>query len=118
MIGAVTIGRNEGKRLRHCLASLSAHGLPNVHVDSKWIGGSVDTAQPRRATAGALMRLYARGLRPAIRSAGVLSLLSFLLSVARLSRLRGWRKAAQSNGAVDRLRQSLSGDARHAVTCT
>ncbi|MCH2106117.1 MAG: glycosyltransferase family 2 protein, partial [Planctomycetes bacterium] len=32
--GVVVIGRNEGERLRRCLASLGRSGLPVVYVDS------------------------------------------------------------------------------------
>lgn len=45
-IAAVAIGRNEGERLRRCLASLTGQGLaPVVYVDSGSTDGSVETAR-------------------------------------------------------------------------
>jgi GT2 family glycosyltransferase len=53
-IGIVAIGRNEGERLRRCLASLSGHGRTVVYVDS----GSTDGSQAlARATGAALVEL-------------------------------------------------------------
>jgi glycosyltransferase involved in cell wall biosynthesis len=39
-IGVIAIGRNEGERLRRCLASLVGRGMPVVYVDSKSTDGS------------------------------------------------------------------------------
>src|SRR5688572_24051218 len=44
-IGIVTIGRNEGERLRRCLASVVGRGHPVVYVDSNSADGSVDLAR-------------------------------------------------------------------------
>ncbi|MGO9466434.1 MAG: glycosyltransferase [Isosphaeraceae bacterium] len=44
-LGIVAIGRNEGERLRRCLASVAGHGLPVVYVDSGSIDGSVALAR-------------------------------------------------------------------------
>src|SRR5262245_15725439 len=44
-LGIVTIGRNEGERLRRCLNSLVRHGLPIVYVDSNSNDGSVELAR-------------------------------------------------------------------------
>jgi GT2 family glycosyltransferase len=44
-LGIVTIGRNEGERLRRCLNSLVGHGLPVVYVDSNSNDGSVELAR-------------------------------------------------------------------------
>ena len=44
-LGIVTIGRNEGERLRRCLNSLVGHGLPVVYVDSNSTDGSVELAR-------------------------------------------------------------------------
>ena len=44
-LGIVTIGRNEGERLRCCLNSLVGRGLPVVYVDSNSTDGSVDLAR-------------------------------------------------------------------------
>ena len=44
-LGIVTIGRNEGERLRCCLNSLIGHGLPVVYVDSNSTDGSVALAR-------------------------------------------------------------------------
>jgi GT2 family glycosyltransferase len=41
----VTIGRNEGERLRCCLNSLVGRGLPVVYVDSNSTDGSVELAR-------------------------------------------------------------------------
>jgi GT2 family glycosyltransferase len=43
-VGVVIIGRNEGERLRNCLASLAPLELPIVYVDSGSTDGSVDLA--------------------------------------------------------------------------
>lgn len=44
-VGAVVIGRNEGERLRQCLASLVPARIPIVYVDSGSTDGSVDLAR-------------------------------------------------------------------------
>jgi GT2 family glycosyltransferase len=44
-LGIVTIGRNEGERLRCCLNSLVGRGLPVVYVDSNSTDGSVALAR-------------------------------------------------------------------------
>ena len=44
-LGIVTIGRNEGERLRRCLDSLVGRGLPVVYVDSNSTDGSVELAR-------------------------------------------------------------------------
>lgn len=49
-VGFVAIGRNEGERLRRCLAALSGCGGPIVYVDSGSTDGSVELAR----AAGAL----------------------------------------------------------------
>lgn len=44
-VGVVAIGRNEGQRLRICLASVSGRGMPVVYVDSASTDGSVEAAR-------------------------------------------------------------------------
>ncbi len=44
-VGVVTIGRNEGERLKRCLNSLKDRGLTLVYVDSGSTDGSVDFAR-------------------------------------------------------------------------
>lgn len=44
-VGIVAIGRNEGDRLKTCLQSALATGLPIVYVDSASSDGSVETAR-------------------------------------------------------------------------
>jgi GT2 family glycosyltransferase len=44
-LGIVTIGRNEGERLRRCLDSLVGRGLPVVYVDANSTDGSVELAR-------------------------------------------------------------------------
>lgn len=44
-IGAVVIGRNEGERLRRCLASLAGRARPIVYVDSGSTDDSVENAR-------------------------------------------------------------------------
>ena len=44
-LGVVVIGRNEGDRLRRCLASLAPAGVPVVYVDSGSADGSVALAR-------------------------------------------------------------------------
>lgn len=59
-LGVVVIGRNEGQRLRRCLASLPAAGaggglaLPVVYVDSGSVDGSVALAESMHARAVSL----------------------------------------------------------------
>jgi glycosyltransferase involved in cell wall biosynthesis len=48
-LGVVIIGRNEGERLRRCLASAVGRGLPVVYVDSHSTDGSVALALAMRA---------------------------------------------------------------------
>lgn len=48
--GVVAIGRNEGERLRRCLASVRRAGLPCVYVDSGSTDDSVAIAQSAGAT--------------------------------------------------------------------
>ena len=49
-LGIVIIGRNEGERLRHCLASVIPLGAPVVYVDSGSTDGSPALAQRMGAT--------------------------------------------------------------------
>jgi GT2 family glycosyltransferase len=44
-LGIVTIGRNEGERLRRCLLSVLGRGLPVVYVDSASTDGSPELAR-------------------------------------------------------------------------
>ena len=44
-LGIVTIGRNEGERLRRCLRSVLGRGLPVVYVDSNSTDGSPELAR-------------------------------------------------------------------------
>ena len=50
LVGVVVIGRNEGERLRRCLASLAPLGLAMVYVDS----GSLDRSLELAAAMGAI----------------------------------------------------------------
>ncbi len=49
-LGVVVIGRNEGERLRTCLASLRSSGVPVVYVDSGSTDDSVTLARSLGAT--------------------------------------------------------------------
>jgi glycosyltransferase involved in cell wall biosynthesis len=44
-VGVIAIGRNEGERLRRCLASVTGRGLPVVYVDSASTDGSAELAR-------------------------------------------------------------------------
>ena len=44
-VGVIAIGRNEGERLRRCLASVCGRGMPVVYVDSSSSDGSVALAR-------------------------------------------------------------------------
>ena len=44
-VGVIAIGRNEGERLRRCLASVTGRGMPVVYVDSASTDGSADLAR-------------------------------------------------------------------------
>jgi GT2 family glycosyltransferase len=48
-LGIVAIGRNEGERLRRCLASVTDRGLPIVYVDSGSTDDSVELARTMEA---------------------------------------------------------------------
>lgn len=48
-LGIVVIGRNEGERLRRCLASLNAGGRPLIYVDSGSTDNSVQIARQMEA---------------------------------------------------------------------
>ncbi len=48
-LGIVAIGRNEGERLRRCLASVASHGQRVVYVDSGSTDGSVELARQMAA---------------------------------------------------------------------
>lgn len=54
LVGVVVIGRNEGERLRRCLASLAPLGLPMVYVDSGSVDRSLELAAAMGATGLAL----------------------------------------------------------------
>ena len=45
LLGSVVIGRNEGERLKRCLASLAVESTRTVYVDSGSSDGSVDHAR-------------------------------------------------------------------------
>ncbi len=53
-VGVVVIGRNEGERLRRCLVSMLAQGVPIVYVDSGSTDGSVAMAESLAVTVHAL----------------------------------------------------------------
>src|SRR5262245_16239994 len=53
-LGVVIIGRNEGERLRCCLASVSAQGLSVVYVDSNSTDSSIELARGMGASVVAL----------------------------------------------------------------
>jgi glycosyltransferase involved in cell wall biosynthesis len=53
-VGVVAIGRNEGERLRRCLASVTGRGMPVVYVDSASTDGSADVARAMGAEVVAL----------------------------------------------------------------
>jgi GT2 family glycosyltransferase len=53
-VGVVAIGRNEGERLRRCLASLDPAARPTVYVDSGSTDGSPDVARSLGADVVAL----------------------------------------------------------------
>src|SRR4051794_38862568 len=44
-LGVIAIGRNEGERLRRCLASVVGRGVPVVYVDSRSTDGSPELAR-------------------------------------------------------------------------
>ncbi|MFT3789251.1 MAG: glycosyltransferase [Tepidisphaeraceae bacterium] len=48
-VGLVAIGRNEGERLRRCLAAAKREGLFIVYVDSGSTDGSVEVAEQHDA---------------------------------------------------------------------
>ena len=51
-IGVVVIGRNEGERLRQCLASVNDKASAAVYVDSGSTDGSIDLARALGVAAG------------------------------------------------------------------
>src|SRR5687767_1841585 len=53
-LGVIAIGRNEGERLRRCLASVLGRGVPVVYVDSASTDGSAAAARSMGAEVVAL----------------------------------------------------------------
>lgn len=53
-VGVIAIGRNEGERLRRCLASVTGRGMPVVYVDSASTDGSAELARSMGAEVVAL----------------------------------------------------------------
>ena len=53
-LGIVIIGRNEGERLRRCLASVVGRGYTVIYVDSGSTDGSVELAEAMGAVVAQL----------------------------------------------------------------
>ena len=70
-IGIVAIGRNEGERLRKCLASAIGRAQTVVYVDSGSTDGSAQVAREMGAAVVDLDLLYGRGGSPGRRLDGL-----------------------------------------------
>lgn len=82
-LGVVVIGRNEGERLRRCLASLVAFGTPIIYVDSGSSDGSADLARKF--------------------GAGVVELDMRRPFTAAWARNQGWRRMVELHPAITRV---------------
>lgn len=113
-IGIVVIGRNEGERLRRCLASVSDQGCPVVYVDS----GSHDGSPALAASVGAEV-VELDGGRPftaaRARNAGVERLRALDPSVELVQLVDGDCELAP--GWLDRAAATMEKDPSLAVVC-
>lgn len=111
-LGIVVIGRNEGERLRMCLASLPGAACPVVYVDSGSSDGSLATAIATGAIGVALdasqpftaARARNEGMQAVLEAAPGTEFVQFIDGDCTL--LPGWLEAA---------RDAMDADARRAV---
>jgi GT2 family glycosyltransferase len=113
-IGAVAIGRNEGERLRRCLASLVGRATPVVYVDSGSTDGSVEMARAMgvlvteldRAVPFTAARARNAGLERLLEAAPDRQLVQFVDGDCEV--VAGW---------LERAEREISADPRLAVVC-
>jgi GT2 family glycosyltransferase len=113
-LGAVAIGRNEGERLRICLASLVKRAACVVYVDSGSTDGSVEMARGMGALVteldGAVPFTAARA-----RNAGLARLLEAVPAVELVQFVDGDCEVAA--GWLERAEREISADPRLGVVC-
>jgi glycosyltransferase involved in cell wall biosynthesis len=113
-VGVVAIGRNEGERLRRCLASAVAPGRPLVYVDSGSSDGSVEAARELGATVVQL-DLSQPFTAARARNAGYRRLLQDYPQVRFVQFVDGDCEFAA--GWIDRARQEFDGEPKLAAVC-
>ena len=114
IVGVVAIGRNEGERLRRCLASVLGRGSPVVYVDSQSTDGSADLARSMGADVVALdmslpfsaARARNEGFERLVRLAAGLKYVQFVDGDCEV--VEGW---------IDRARGELDSRPDVAVVC-
>ena len=113
-VGVIAIGRNEGERLRRCLASVLGRGWPVVYVDSDSTDGSADLARSTGADVVALdMSLPFSAARA--RNAGFERLLRIAPGVKFVQFVDGDCEVV--DGWIDRGRRDLEDRNDVAVVC-
>jgi len=113
-VGVIAIGRNEGERLRHCLASVAGRGMPVVYVDSASTDGSVELARSMGAEVVALdmsrpfsaARARNEGFERLMQLAPALRFVQFVDGDCEM--VEGW---------VERARRELESRSEVAVVC-
>jgi GT2 family glycosyltransferase len=113
-VGVVAIGRNEGERLRRCIASLPAGTAAAVYVDSGSSDGSVEHARSRGLEVVELdMSIPFTAARA--RNAGIARLRELSADVEHVLVLDG--DCELCAGFVDAALEVLAGDATAGVVC-
>jgi GT2 family glycosyltransferase len=113
-LGAVVIGRNEGERLRRCLASLAGTTAGLIYVDSGSTDGSVALA--REMGADVVELDTARPFTAArARAAGLARLRAVMPEAVSVQFVDGDCEVA--SGWIERAMQAMSADPTLAVVC-
>lgn len=113
-VGVVVIGRNEGERLRRCLASLQPSAAPAVYVDSGSDDGSVEWAAARCSAVVQLDR-SAPFTAARARNAGVERLLALSPDTVYVQFVDGDCEVAP--GWIERGARELDADPARAAVC-
>src|SRR2546428_105430 len=113
-VGVIAIGRNEGERLRRCLASVVGRGLLVVYVDSNSTDGSTELARSTGADVVDLdMSLPFSAARA--RNAGFERMMRTAPAVKYVQFVDGDCEVAE--GWIDRAKRELENRPEVAVVC-